>query len=173
MTTNDELNDKLDIIIEMMKKFDERLIFIEKNYNINFNNKINDVIVKDYGIDDKIIISSLESGQIISDIDLIKRIFFINIDKKNYPMRITSDKKIEYWNNNKWHLNDNYLYKTLLTIIKNAYLSVNNTVNYDYEDKLDQFLKNQDYIAKMNEEKYRELFIKQFKNIFVKDTNLF
>ena len=42
----EEINLKLDKIMEMMIKLDNKLIFIEKNYNFNFNLKNPDDVVK-------------------------------------------------------------------------------------------------------------------------------
>ena len=81
------------------------------------------------------------------------------MEKEYYPIR-NIKKKIQYWNDG--HMidddsNANYVKNTVLKNIEECYLRVNTYDNYG--NNMDQFLKNQDYIKKLSEQKYKDKFL--------------
>jgi len=162
------LSKKIDRIIEMMELFDSRMIFIEKNYNIAMNTRIRDIIIDEYKLERVFLMECLEKGNILADIDVIKKIFFTNIDINNYPIRCAGNKKvIEYWLNDKWNNDDIYLFNTLTSIIKSSYLSIN--IYKNYENDIEKFVKNQEYIVKVSsDQKYKESFMKSLIAFLIK-----
>jgi len=161
----EEINLKLDKIMEMMIKLDNKLIFIEKNYNFNFNLKNpDDVVIKIYELTEEFIKNCLEMCDINSDMNIIKKIYITDIN--NPSIRLTADKKkLEYWNEDKWNINDEYLSNVLITNIKNLYFITNVCEKYSIE-RIEQFLKNQAYLLKMSDQRYKDLFIKNIYRLY-------
>ncbi len=148
-------------ILETLKKIDERLSILENKVIINNNEEQNimEVKIQEFIIDKDIIIKCLEHNDIKYDLNLIKKIYFENINIK--CIKYNNNKNIEYWNNRSWNIDINILYDILIKNVINSYLIINNFDNYS--NNIEQFMKNQTYIMGMSDEKYKEKFIKAFK----------
>jgi hypothetical protein len=92
-------------------------------------------------------------NNIDGEIKLFKKVYIDNISKEHYPIR-SIRKKMQYWCDG--HMLDdnsgNYIRTTIIENIENCYLSVNKYENYN--NNVDQFFKNQEYISKLKEQKY-------------------
>jgi hypothetical protein len=163
--------DKIEIdkkIFKKEEKLKEEKLNEEKLYDnneIEQNNEKNDIIqtykykdVKEESIelDYDFIKSCLESANIHNDIKIFKKIYIDNIPKEYYPIRHIK-KKFQYWKDN--HMNDDdsngtYIKNTILKNIEYCYLKVN--IYENYNNNIDQLLKNQEHINKLREEKYKD-----------------
>jgi hypothetical protein len=111
-----------------------------------------------YDIDINFIKKCLNDGCIESDIKIFKKIYIDNVPKEFYPIR-NIRRKLQYWLNG--HMNEdyggNYIKDTIINNIENCYISVN---KYDdSQNNIDQFIRNQEYITRMTEQKYKERFL--------------
>lgn len=112
-----------------------------------------------FNIDEEFVKSCLDMNNIDGDLMLFKKMYIDDIPKEYYPIRHIK-KKLQYWLNN--HMNDDdsngtYIKNTIIKNIENAYLGVN---NYDkYINDIDQFMKNQEYISKLNVQKNKDKFL--------------
>jgi hypothetical protein len=82
-----------------------------------------------------------------------------NIPKEYYPIRHIQ-KNLQYWLNNKMNdddVNGTYIKNVILNNIENCYLKVN--IFDNYENNMEQFLKNQEHINKLSENKYKDNFL--------------
>ena len=177
-------NEKLNIIIKMIEELNEKIdnLQIDSNKSVNnlidSNNSTNKLIDKDinpinnvsissykdikkeyFNIDDSFIKECLNMLNIQGEIKIFKQIYIDNVEKEYYPIRHIK-KKIQYWNDG--HMidddsNANYVKNTVLKNIEECYLRVNTYDNYG--NNMDQFLKNQDYIKKLSEQKYKDKFL--------------
>ena len=101
----------------------------------------------------------LNMSSINGDIKLFKKIYIDDTSKEYYPIRHIK-KKLQYWLDN--HMidddtNGTYIKNIILKNIENCYLKINIIENYTND--MDQFLKNQDHINKLSEEKYKDKFL--------------
>jgi hypothetical protein len=139
----------------------------DKIYNIEIkkhnSTKKNKNIYKDikkeiYNIDKDFIKECLHLCSIEGDIKLFKKIYIDNVPKECYPIR-NYKKNVQYWNDGKMNedINGNYIKNIIIENIENCYLSINNYQNY--ENDIDQLLKNQEYISKLNETRYKDKFL--------------
>lgn len=136
----------------------------KKNEN-NIEFKYKEIIEETYNIDDIFIKSCLDNGNILNDIKIFKKIYIDKIPKEYYPIRHMK-KKLQYWNNN--HMNDDdingtYIKNTILKNIEKCYLKVN--IYDNYSNNMEQFLKNQDYINTLRDEKYKDKFLSKIISI--------
>ena len=125
--------------------------------NIAFNYK--EIKKENYELDNNFIKESLDMSNLNGDIQIFKKIYIDNIPKEYYPIRHIK-KKLQYWFNNTMNDDDSegtYIKNTILKNIEECYLKVNNYDNYI--DNIDQFLKNQEHISKLREEKYKDKFL--------------
>jgi hypothetical protein len=137
---------------EIKKKVD---LDIENNYIYKYK----DLKEESFDLDYNFVKSCLDSTNIQSDIKIFKKIYIDNVSKEYYRIRHIK-KKFQYWFDN--HMCDDdsnatYIKNIILKNIENCYLKVN--IYDNYLNDLDQFLKNQDYIAKLREEKYKDKFL--------------
>lgn len=162
---NYEINKEYKIKEEL--KIDDYKIKTDK-YKKNENNtefKYKEIIEETYNIDDIFIKSCLDNGNILNDIKIFKKIYIDKIPKEYYPIRHMK-KKLQYWNNN--HMNDDdingtYIKNTILKNIEKCYLKVN--IYDNYSNNMEQFLKNQDYINTLRDEKYKDKFLSKIISI--------
>ena len=128
----------------------------KKTTKNTLNLNIKEIKKEQYNLDEDFVRSCLNSGSIEGDIKIFKKIYINNISKEYYPIKNTK-KKIQYWYNG--HMKDDdanctYIKNTIVQNIEDCYLNVN---KYDsYQDDIDQFINNQEYINKMSEQKYKE-----------------
>jgi hypothetical protein len=111
-----------------------------------------------YDLDIIFIKDCLDMNNIDGEIKIFKKVYMENISKQYYPIR-NFRKKMQYWYNDNMNddPNGNYIKNTILENIENCYLSVNNIDNY--KNNIEQFLKNQEYIIKLCEQKYKDKFL--------------
>lgn len=158
------MDEKLDIIINMLNRIDERISILETKVNSgNANSNIIEVKSQTFKLDEKFIIDCLEETSVNGDIKIIKKCYFDNIPINLYPIRCK--KNLEYWHENEWKSDSKYLAETLIQNLKSCYVSVNLFSNY--QDNLDQFIKNQSYVlTELNSEKYKEKLLKSLRAFF-------
>lgn len=167
MANIENIENKIDNLLEMMLILNKRLSNIENNIkNIdNSTEEINiiNILPQKFDIDKNIVKKCLEGNCIKSDLLLVKEMYF----KENIPpIRYNINKNIEFMLNNEWKCDDVYLFKTIINNIKSCYLIVNNFDNY--ENNLEQFMKNQQYIINIISDNYTKSFIKMFKTMLNK-----
>jgi hypothetical protein len=131
----------------------------EDNFIENKNLKYHDIKLEDINIDNDFIAKCLHTCSINGDVKLFKKIYIDNIPKEYYPIR-NIKKTYQYWNND--HMNDDdsngtYIKNTILKNIERAYLRINTFENYSNDTE--QFLKNQEHINNIMEEKYKDKFL--------------
>ena len=95
-------------------------------------------------------------NNINGDIILFKRLYIDDIPKEYYPIRHIK-KKFQYWRDG--HMNDDdnsgtYIKNTIIKNIEQCYLRINNDDNYGND--IEQFLRNQEHINKLSEQKYKD-----------------
>jgi hypothetical protein len=120
-----------------------------------------------FDIDKDFVKSCLDMNNIDNDFILFKKMYIDDIPKEYYPIRHIK-KKYQYWLNN--HMNDDdsnatYIKNTIIKNIENSYLNVNNYERYKCENNIDQFIRNQEYISKLNVQKYKDNFLKKIVKI--------
>jgi hypothetical protein len=151
---------KKDIIIEKkILNIDDDVDSDNNSYTGNKNFKYHDIKSENINVEDDFIKKCLHMGSLNGDIKLFKKIYVDNIPKEYYPIR-NIKKTYQYWNNN--HMNDDdgngtYIKNTILKNIERAYLKINTFENYS--DDTEQFLKNQEHINNIMEEKYKDKFL--------------
>jgi hypothetical protein len=122
--------------------------------SIIFNYK--EIKRESYLLDVDFIKESLHMSNINGDIEIFKKVYINNIPKEYYPIRHIK-KKIQYWLNGSMNDDDSigtYIKNTIIKNIEECYLRVN---NYDNNiNDIDQFLKNQEHINKLREDKYKD-----------------
>jgi hypothetical protein len=101
----------------------------------------------------------LNMSNVNGDIKLFKKIYIDNILKEYYPIRHIK-KKLQYWLNN--HMNDDdtngtYIKNIIFKNMETCYLKIN--IFDEYADNTEQFLKNQEHINKLSEQKYKDKFL--------------
>jgi len=129
---------------------------IKKKNQLIKNPEYKDVKKEIFNIDIKIIKDCLNMNNQAGDIKLFKKMYIENIPKEYYPIRHIQ-KNLQYWLNN--HMNDDdsngtYIKNVIISNIENCYLSVN--IFDNYSDNMEQFLKNQEHINKLSENKYKD-----------------
>jgi hypothetical protein len=90
------------------------------------------------------------------DVNLFKKIYLDNVLKEYYPIRHIKN-KYQYWLDGKMiddNSNAEYIKNTIIKNIEFCYRKVNIFDNYN--DNIDQFIKNQEHINKLNEIKYKD-----------------
>lgn len=111
-----------------------------------------------YSLDKDFVKECLAMNNIDGEIKIFDKIYIENVSKEFYPIR-NFRKKMQYWSND--HMiedpSGNFIKNTIVENIENLYLSINKYENY--EDNTEQFFKNQEYINKLSEVKYRERFL--------------
>jgi hypothetical protein len=120
-----------------------------------------EVRVEEFNIDTDFIKECLSQCCLDGDIKLFKKMYIDDVEKTHYPIRHIK-KKYQYWFDNKMNDDDpngTYIKNTVIQNIENAYLSVN--IYHEDETEMDDFIKNQEHISKLSEQKYREQFMKK------------
>ena len=116
-------------------------------------------------IDLKIVKKCLHEHCLKSDLILFKLKYIDEIPKTCYSIRNIKN-NFQYWLNGSMHNDDentNYIKNTIVSNISHLYLQINNFE--DYEDDMDLFLKNQEYILNMSSVKYKNRLIKDILKI--------
>ena len=137
-------------ISEMKEDIADIKLGLEKDYVIS---RPHIVLKKErLEIDDNDVINCLKLNSIKVDILLIKQYYF----KHNVqsPIKYVNMRKYEYWDGKKWTL-DLYgvtIMEIIICNLKHLYIRINTVENYDSAT----FLSNQEYINKMNNDRYRK-----------------
>jgi len=150
-------------IEEINKKHIEETKII-KTFSNN-ENKYKDLKEEYANLDYNFVKSCLDNTNIQSDIKIFKKIYIDNVPKEYYPIRHIK-KKFQYWKDD--HMNDDdsngiYIKNIILKNIEQCYLNIN--IFENYTNDIDQFLKNQDHINKLREEKYKDKFLSKIISI--------
>ena len=117
------------------------------------------LISNDLNINKDFIKECLNMSNINGDIKLFKKIYIDNILKEYYPIRHIK-KKLQYWLDN--HMNDDdtngtYIKNIIFKNMETCYLKIN--IFDEYCENTEQFLKNQEHINKLSEQKYKDKFL--------------
>lgn len=156
------------------KKYDE-LINNEEDLKISKENIENqkNFLINDYkdlkrelfNFNELFVKDCLNSCSVNGDLKIFKKMYIDGVSKEFYPIRHIK-KKLQYWledHMNDDDLNGTYIKNTIIKNIEDCYLGVNTFDNY--ENDIDQFLKNQEHINKLSEEKYKDKFLTKIINI--------
>lgn len=120
-----------------------------------------DIKIQHFDIDQYFIKKCLDMNSSNGDIQLFKKMYIENVSKEYIPIRHIK-KKFQYWMNDKMQdddTNGDYIINIVSKNIEICYMKVNNIDNY--ETDLDQFLKNQEHIMKLQDPKYKERLLAQ------------
>ena len=151
MNLEDIIN-KLNIIIEQNKRIEK---FILQN-KINLNQSYKDIKKESFNLDKLFIKNCLNMYNVNGDIKIFKKLYIDDISKEFYPIRHIK-KKFQYWNDNHMNNDNNgeYIKNIISYNIEQCYISIN---VYD-DNNMDDFLRNQDHINKLSDEKYKDLLL--------------
>ena len=131
----------------------------KKKIGITKTYEYKDIKKEFFNIEDKFVKDCLNMNNLSGDIKLFKKMYIENIPKEFYPIRHIQ-KNFQYWSNNHMvddDVNGTYIKSVILTNIENCYLKVNTFENYS--ENMEQFLKNQEHINKLSENKYKDNFL--------------
>lgn len=120
-----------------------------------------DLKIEDYDLDFNFVQKSLHGQSMQNDLKIFKKLYIDNIPCGYYSIR-NIKKKYQYWLNGTMNNDDDngsYIKDTISTNIYNCYLKINNYDNY--AEDIDQFVKNQEYILNLNEQKYKDKLFAQ------------
>lgn len=103
----------------------------------------------------------LSNASLNDDIKMFKKMYIDNVSKEHYPIRHMK-KKLQYWYDG--HMMDDdtngtYIKNTILKNIEECYFKINQCNNYTND--IEQFLKNQEHINKLSEQKYKDKFLQK------------
>jgi hypothetical protein len=137
---------------DLEKTFSEEII--ESNNLLSLNYK--DFRCESFILDTQFVKKCLDMNNINGDIILFKRLYIDDVPKEHYPIRHIK-KKFQYWCDG--HMNDDdnsgtYIKNTIIKNIEQCYLRINNDDNYGND--IEQFLRNQEHINKLTEQKYKD-----------------
>lgn len=160
--------EKKNIPIDKKEKVEEKQIKIQKpkTKKISCGNALyKEVKEEDLNIDPDFIKECLSMCSLEGDVKLFKKMYIDDVEKTQYPIRHIK-KKYQYWLNDKMNDDDSngtYIRNTIIKNIEQCYLSVN--IYIDNDTEMDDFIKNQEYITKLSEQKYKEQFLKKIVGI--------
>ena len=157
---NNDLKDKNELKI-VKEKISEKT---EKE-NIYLINDYKDLKRELFNFDELFIKDCLNLCSLQGDLKIFNKMYIDGISKEFYPIRHIK-KKIQYWLDN--HMNDDdvngtYVKTIIIKNIEDCYLAINTFDNY--ENNVDQLLKNQEHINKLSEEKYKDKLLNKIINI--------
>lgn len=162
----DEINFKLDFIIKSIENINKTIKNLENKISTK-NFYIKEIKIETFNLDLEYVKECLETNSIKTDFGIIKKLYF-SVDENFYPIKIGSHKKLLYWLDNKWNIdNEKYVSNILSKNLKNCYLKANTFDNY--KDNDDLFLSNQLYIGKLSDEKYKDSLEKLLKSFLEKN----
>ncbi len=127
-----EVNNKLLKKINSLElKIDMISIYQQQDKNLQIN--IKEIKREKLKYDIKIAKKFILMPQIEGEVEFFKYLYLDNINKELYPIKIEK-KKLSYWLNNKWNLDDGiYLKNTILKNISSIYFEINNLSNFSEE----------------------------------------
>ena len=165
------IEDQNNKILEKLGKLEERMSNLEwKVENViqeksdYYNSEtLKELKSENIELDRKDVLKALKYRDYRSAV-CIFRLYYKNKEAEKYmfPIRITSKRKFEYYENNKWNpdLYGYHITHILCRNIQNLFMKFNDMDNGDIS--LDDFFLNQQFINKLSDEKYKKDI---FKNI--------
>jgi hypothetical protein len=162
---NNSKNDSKNDIITTIKTIKSNTSFNSLNLTDNLKKTYKELKIEDFDIEYEFIKSCLLMNSINGDIRLFKRMYIDNVSKEYYPIRHIK-KKFQYWINE--HMEDDntngkYIKDTIIQNIERCYLKINTYENFG--NNSEQFMKNQEHIDNITEQKYKDKFLTQIINI--------
>ncbi len=180
-TTNNkkdnDLSMKIDNIFSILSRLEEKVDNIEKRIgnevhvsNTNSNQVQNmyqppiDYTMKEIkpqvfeNIEDKTLKAHLRKRRVESDGALLYKIYFENLPRNLFPIRIVRKSSIEYWLNDHWNedMDGEYIKETLSKNLIASYTKVNRFSSSALTDSVGtEFMKNQNYILSLRDKKYQ------------------
>ena len=178
------LNEKIDLILNKLVNIENKIQYLE---NIILKNNLNELTEQTdiselseiteltdlthkelrnelFDLDKTFIKDCLNMYSIQGDVKLFKKMYIDNIPKECYAIKYTK-RKYQYWLNN-CLINDisgNHIKNIVIKNIEQCYTSIN--IYDEYTDNIDIFLKNQDYITKLSDDKYKDLFLTKIRKL--------
>ena len=154
---NNDVKDKNELKIVKEKRSEEKNIYLINDYK--------DLKRELFNFDELFIKDCLNLCSLQGDLKIFKKMYIDGVSKEFYPIRHIK-KKIQYWLDD--HMNDDdangtYVKNIIIKNIEDCYLAINTFDNY--ENNVDQFLKNQEHINKLSEEKYKDKLLNKIINI--------
>jgi hypothetical protein len=154
---NNDLKDKNESKLVKEKTIEEKNIFLINDYK--------DLKRELFNFDELFIKDCLNLCSLQGDLKIFKKMYIDGVSKEFYPIRHIK-KKIQYWLDN--HMNDDdvngtYVKNIIIKNIEDCYLAINTFDNY--ENNVDQLLKNQEHINKLSEEKYKDKLLNKIISI--------
>ena len=141
----DELNSKIEIL-----EFKVDNISNNKTIILN-NNQIIPFKKEKFDLNDDIVRKLLERTNIQGDYEMFK-LMYLNTDKNLYPIKKTLNNDYQYWYNEGWNSDIDYIKSVLSSNLRHCYLKIN---IYDmYKENSDKFIKNQEHIDNLSDDKY-------------------
>lgn len=148
---NNKVNDINDKIVIIENKID-KLGLSNTQVMVNFS----DI---DYEDNDESLLKYLDNNSIISDIILLKELYFNNTNIKYNTIKLVGN-NILYWEN-EWINNENEILSKLIKKLLMLYARVNIFDNYK---NMSGMIKNQEYISKMQKKMYQTMFKRKIKD---------
>lgn len=181
---NEELPDnKIDLIFSILTRLEQKIDSIEKRIGndtssinpivnqttglINLSSNIvmsqNEVIMKEIrpqvfdDLDEKVLKAHLRKRRVESDGSLLYKIYFENLPRNLFPIRIVRKSSIEYWLNGHWNedMDGEYIKETLSKNLIASYTKVNKFSASLATSVESDFMKNQNYILSLRDKKYQ------------------
>jgi hypothetical protein len=146
-------------VIDLKNKIEDKYDKTRKKTILNTN--LREVKKEQYILDNDFVKDCLDSCSIDSDIKIFKKIYIDGLSKDSYSIRYKR-KKIQYLFNGQMKdddINYSYIKNTVIKNIEDCYLNIN---KYDsYQDNIEKFITNQEYINRMSENKYKDKFLEK------------
>jgi hypothetical protein len=149
------IEEKLDLLLSLIKN---NKVKVKDEVKKTRELKQENLLLNELDNNLKFVENCLISKSIISDIKLIKKFY---LDNEKPSIEKSGKNGIRYWLAGCWN-NDILNEYTKTVLCKNlitTYLFVNSFERY--ENNMDQFMENQDYIKKLRTPKYQNMIIQQ------------
>lgn len=155
---NKNIYNKLNHLEDKFNNIEDKIKNIESIIcNYQLNNNISSFRKEKFELNDSIIKENLEKNNLSGDYEIFNLMYYKGT-KESYPIKKLSENKYQYWNNNEWKDDNLDTIKTIIiSNIRYCYLKVN---KYDeYKENSDKFIKNQEHINKLSDNKYSNKLI--------------
>jgi len=158
-------NNSLNLVDNVETLSSSSLRLSEKSSKELLKKTYKELKVEQFNIDAEFIKNCLLMNSMNGDIRLFKKMYIDNVSKEYYPIRHIK-KKFQYWIND--HMEDDntngkYIKDTIIKNIEMCYLKINTYENFG--NNSEQFMKNQEHIDNITEQKYKDKFLLQIINI--------
>ena len=181
-SVGEESTNKIDLIFSILNRLEDKINNIEKKIDNdiqpnNIRNQSNGItntqsnimtgqleyVMKEIkpqafdDVDDSVLKSHLRKRRMESDGKLIYKIYFENLPRNLFPIRIVRKSSIEYWLNGKWNedMDGEYIRETLSKNLIASYVKVNKFSPDLVGSHESDFMKNQTYILSLKDKKYQ------------------